>query len=133
MSYDHYWGVLVLLAILAGLAYSLWRRILEQRHERRLHELAHTESMAAIERGEAMPEVLELRAEALAAPPEWSPPVDRSRAFLAIGTLSITLGLGFSLAFYLIEDPNQHAAWPIGLIPLLLGVGFLLVARQYRA
>jgi len=52
----------------------------------------------------------------------------KKRSRLTIGIILSAIGLGVVLFFVFISDPDE-GIWSIGLIPLLLGVGYLILWR----
>ncbi len=95
-----------------------------QRRQKRM-ELVHKERMMAMEKGVPLPELPEFGepparsalAEAVAAVrinPRWP---------LGLGALSVMVGAGACLAFWLSPDPEPHKAWPFGLLGVFFGIG----------
>jgi hypothetical protein len=98
-----------------------------RRRERRI-EMIHKERLMAMEKGIPLPELPDFAepparsaiAEAVAAiglNPRWP---------LGIGAIFVMLGAGVSLALWLTTDRDPHAAWPIGLVGVFLGLGLCL-------
>jgi hypothetical protein len=69
-----------------------------------------------VEKGQPVPE-------ALLAPP---PPAQRKRSDLRRGVVLTMVGLGLMVFFGAVND-WEGGAWTLGLIPFLIGVGYLLV------
>lgn len=132
MAYEHIWAVLIILWILGLGALAVWREHLRRRHEERLREMVHRERMLALERQVPLPELLDLQERAQERAPGTEPGVDllgwRPRQpALGCGIVAVTLGGGIAAAFALSGLEELRAIWPLGLIPLLIGIGFLLV------
>lgn len=71
--------------------------------------------------------VMRLSEKGLPIPPELfvdRRPEDPSSA-LSKGIILIAVGLGLTIFFLTIQD--RHAPWGVGMIPLLIGVGYLIV------
>lgn len=58
-------------------------------------------------------------------PPELflNPKIARPRNDMRRGVILIAIGIGISVFFL----SNHQSAWPLGLIPTLMGVGYLIV------
>jgi hypothetical protein len=98
-----------------------------RRRERRM-EMIHKERLMAMEKGIPLPEMPEFTeqparsalAEAVAAiriNPRWP---------LGLGAVLVMLGAGVSLALWLTTERDPHAAWPVGLVAVFLGIGLFL-------
>ena len=122
--------------ILAAVIIAAWAVLLLVSHHsrtqaaNRAREMLHRERLAAIERGLPPPELTG---------DEWesaAPLIDDSTAallrralprfFLAVGLLSVFIGLGAIAAFGMAPDEELRKIWSVGLLPLLFGVGCLL-------
>lgn len=88
-------------------------------------EFMHKERMALVERAEALPENIN---QLLAG---FTPAPDRD---LRVGLIWLISGLGSSLVLYLLADSRPY--WPAGLIPVFVGLGylvsFLVLSRRQR-
>ena len=77
--------------------------------------------------------VVKLAEKGLPIPPDLfidKPPSD-TRSPLSKGVVLIAVGLGLTIFFLTI--PDRHAPWGVGMIPLLIGIGYLIVWRlEYR-
>lgn len=95
---------------------------------KRLHQLdlIHKERLHAIDKGVPYPELPPYEPEEPAAPVPTGRPASW---FRAAGALSITGGSGLLAALMLMKDRN----WPVALILIFLGAGFLLHYRYLRA
>ena len=51
---------------------------------------------------------------------------------LALGLTCVFGGAGMMPGFYFVNDPEASGMWPLGLIPVLIGVGLLLFVRLSR-
>lgn len=122
--------------ILAAVVIAAWAILLLVNHHsrtqavNRAREMLHRERLAAIERDLPPPELTGDEWEAA------TPMIDDStsallrraipRFFLAVGVLSVFIGLGAVAAFGLAPDEELQKIWSVGLLPLLFGVGCLL-------
>ena len=52
-------------------------------------------------------------------------PAEDTRSPLSKGVVLIAVGLGLTIFFLTI--PDRHAPWGVGMIPLLIGIGYLIV------
>ena len=71
--------------------------------------------------------VVALAEKGLPIPPELfvdKPPADNGSP-LNKGVILIAVGLGLTIFF--LSVPGRHAPWGVGMIPLLIGVGYLIV------
>ena len=127
MAYEHVWALLIILWILGLGALAVWREHLRRRHEERLREMVHRERMLALERQVPLPELLDVQERPAPAPGVdllgWRP----RQPALGCGIVAVALGGGIAAAFALSGLEELRAIWPLGLIPLLIGIGFLLV------
>ena len=71
--------------------------------------------------------VVALAEKGLPVPPDLF--IDKSSADtsspLHKGVILIAVGIGLTIFF--LSMPNRHAAWGVGMIPLMIGVGYLIV------
>lgn len=126
MAYEHVWALLIILWILGLAALALWREHLRRRHQERLREMIHRERMLALERQVPLPELLDLQDRSPDPTVEllgWRP----RRPALGCGILAVVLGAGLAASFVLSGLEELRASWSLGLIPLLVGAGLLLV------
>lgn len=129
---------LLILGLYAG------RILLRHLHEKKLlglREMVHAERMAALERDLAWPESAIPEVESALSrssdSPNASPPNHNSLRWvrctaLAIGLAGIFGGIGTIVGLYLVTDTEVHDTWPLGLIPVFLGLGMLLFVRISR-
>lgn len=114
------------LAIVGGIVTVLVRLIGQQR----LIELAQRERIAAIERG------LDL---SLLPPLPVSGPSPRQLTLRRIqgltigGLVTLAFGIGLGVMLVLLPDHEAREAWPVGFVPLFLGIALLVAARAVRA
>jgi hypothetical protein len=57
-------------------------------------------------------------------------------ATLCFGLLFLFGGIAVTAGFPLVKDPEYQAVWPVGLIPVLVGLGLLIfcgMCRSYEA
>jgi hypothetical protein len=114
-----------MLWIFGWLVFFLVLKAMADRNRRHKLDLIHKERLAAMEKGIPMPELPEYEvpqprlgiADRLALNPRWP---------LGLGTISILLGLGVSVALYFSGDSYHNEVWPFGLIGVFLGVGLYL-------
>lgn len=97
------------LSIVLGVGAPLALTALILWYKSRLTRLIHQTAVTLAEKGQPVP-------------PELFAYVDQPFADLRRGVILIALGLGLALFMYQVEQP-----WSIGLIPLLMGVGYLIV------
>jgi len=73
--------------------------------------------------------VVKLAEKGLPIPPDLfiDKPAEDSRSPLSKGVVLIAVGLGLMLFFLTLED--RHAPWGVGMIPLLIGIGYVIVWR----
>jgi hypothetical protein len=135
------WLALTLL-ILGFVGASIWRRHLYQAKLLRLREISHTERMAAMERDLPVPQSDPSGVGALLGDDERT---DTSRELvngagvrwirfvaLALGLTSLFGGLGALPGLYYQADQEASGMWPIGLIPVMVGVGLLIFVLLSR-
>lgn len=135
------WLALTLL-ILGFVGASIWRRHLHQAKLLRLREISHTERMAAMERDLPVPQSDPAGIGALLGDVERTDttPDLVSRAgvrwvrfvALALGLTSLFGGLGALPGLYYLADQEASGMWPIGLIPVMVGVGLLIFVLLSR-
>ena len=113
--------------VLLGLVICGWH--LRAQRRARLFELQHQERLLAMEKGIPLPELA---------------PVEDSRAWpdrvvsydprwaLIGGTISLFLAVGFIAMCLAIGGDDAKKFWPIGLMPLMLGAGLLLLYKLLR-
>ena len=108
-----------IVAIVMGIGLAMFGAWLGYRRQRELFQLHHAERMAAIEKGIELPPL----------PPEFfqsGTPRPRPRSSnLRRGILLLFIGVAVSIAMY----TGQHAAWRWGLIPVAIGLAYLLLHR----
>ncbi len=111
-------------AIVGGIAAG----ILKMRGQQRLIELAQRERIAAIERGLDVSQLMPL-------PVFSSQPTTlrRVQGLMIGGVLTLALGLSLSLTLLLMPPHDGREAWPIGLVPMFMGVALLISARIVRS
>ncbi len=135
------WFAIALLVIgLSGAA--ILRRHLREAKLLRLREISHKERMMAMERGLPLPNGGAERLDSLLIGGEGAgPSSDRMSAARAQWTRLAALALGLTLFFggigslpgiYFQSDPQVSGTWPLGLVPILIGVGLLLFVHLSR-
>ena len=131
--------IAITLLILGLFGAGILRRHLHRAKLLRLREIMHQERMAAMERGLPAPEADAAKIEALLADDggAGTNPDRMGRAgvqwvrlaALALGLTCLFGGAGMMPGFYFVPDPEASGLWPLGLIPILIGVGLLLFVR----
>ena len=130
---EHYWAIIVLSALLTYILIKVVKSISERHfaEKRRIaeREILQKERLLAMEKGLPLPEWdKELLAGDLndAANRNVPSELDYFRIVaLCIGLLGVSGGIGMMLAF-VIADFEE---WPIGLLPVMMGIGLLLFHR----
>jgi hypothetical protein len=132
-------SLLFLIVLVLGLVgFNLWRRNLWQDKQLRLREIIHAERMLAMEKNLPLPEADEekywdaIGGLGLAATQETRGGVFWVRLLaLCLGLTCLFAGAGVVTAFLVITPESQDtramaSAWPLGLIPVFVGIGLLL-------
>jgi hypothetical protein len=130
------------LLILGLYAARILHRHLHEKKLLGLREMVHTERMAALDRDRPWPESAIPEVEsALSRSPD-----SRTSSFgpdhaalrwvrctaLAIGLAGLFGGIGTMASLYLVPDADVQGTWPLGMIPVFLGLGMLLFVRISR-
>lgn len=131
--------IAITLLILGLFAATILRRHLRQAKRLRLREILHQERMTAMERGLPVPDADTAKIDSLLADGDGADgnPERMSGASvhwvrltaLALGLTCVFGGAGMMPGFYYVNDPEASGMWPLGLIPVLIGVGLLLFVR----
>ena len=102
--------------------------ILKMRGQQRLLELAQRERIAAIERGLDITQL-----------PRYDAPISsrqsrlrRVPGLMIGGVLTLALGVGVSLTLLLMPIHDGREAWPIGFVPIFMGIALMISARIAR-
>ena len=112
------------LAIVGGITAG----ILRMRGQQRMMELAQRERIAAIEKGLDLSQM----------PPLPFPTSVRHAALRKVqglmigGVLTLAIGISLSLTLILLAENDAKQAWPIGLVPMFVGVALLISAGIVR-
>ncbi len=127
---------LLILGLYAG---RILRRHLHEKKLLGLREMVHTERMAALDRDLAWPEsaILEVESALSRSIDSRANSSEPNHTFLqwvrcaalAIGLAGLFGGIGTIAGLYLVTDTDMQGSWPLGLIPVLLGLGMLLFVR----
>ncbi len=104
--------------------------ILKIRGEQRVAELVYQERLAAIEKG-LDPGTLPSPALPYLTPRQIS--LRRAQGLLIGGLLTLALGGGLMLMLFLLPNKTASAAWPVGFVPLFIGVALLVSTRIVRS
>lgn len=143
--YEQTWVALMMAFVLGLLGVRIAARHLREQKALRLREMIHRERMTALEKGLPAPDDAELPrflAEARTAPPvDWG-----ARGALGAGIVLFFGGVGLMSAFRSLPErlPGSDALatdlielkalWPLGTIPMMIGVGlvifFFIVSRK---
>lgn len=131
--------IAITLLILGLYGAAILRRHLHRAKLLRLREILHQERMAAMERDLPAPEADAARIESLLADDggAGANPDRMGRAgvqwvrlaALGLGLTCLFGGAGMMPGFYFVPEPEASGLWPLGLIPILIGVGLLLFVR----
>jgi hypothetical protein len=133
---DHVHNAIATVLVLGTPAFALTAAILASilrvRGEHRLLELAQRERLAAIEKGIDVKDwpLPALPGRSIQSMRELS--LRRAQGLTIGGILSIGLGLGLAVMLRLMQWGDGGDAWPIGILPLFLGLALLLSARIVR-
>ena len=102
--------------------------ILKMRGQQRLLELAQRERIAAIERGVDISQL-----------PRYDIPVTprktglrRVQGLMIGGVLTLGLGVGLTLTLLLMPIHDGRDAWPIGFVPIFMGIALMISSRIAR-
>ena len=112
-----------LAAVIGAIAISLVR----VKGQQRLAEMVQRERLAAIERG--------LDVSQLAPVPALTgrhAALRKAQGLTIGGLLTFALGAGLALTLLLLPDSEAKTSWPIGLVPLFIGVALLASALVVR-
>jgi hypothetical protein len=113
------------LAIIGGIAAA----ILKTRGQQRLMDLAQRERIAAIERGLDLAQLPPYPAAAVS---PRAAALRRAQGLTIGGVLSLAIGIGLSLTMLLLPEHDGREAWPIGFVPVCVGLALLICARVVR-
>lgn len=128
MSYDHVWAAIGVFTLCAWAALTIWARHLRDAKRVAMREMIHRERMAALEKGQPLPEV----------PAEAASGAERgmdaaawvSRAALLAGLALVFAGIGLLVSFSLTPNRPETAGLgdlaSMGFLPIFTGVGLLL-------
>jgi len=128
MSYEHVWAMIVILTVCAGAALAIWSRHLREAKRVAMREMVHRERMAALEKGQPLPEVPAEVASSIergADPVSWV-----GRAALLAGLALTFAGVGLLISFSLAANRPETAGLgdlaSMGFLPIFTGFGLLL-------
>ena len=112
------------IAIIGGIVAG----IVKTRGQHRIIEMAQRERIAAIERGLQLSELPPLPT----GPSARQLGLVRAQGMFIGGLLTIALGVGLSFALRLMPEGMGREAWPIGFVPVFIGLALLLAGRVVR-
>lgn len=106
--------------------------ILRMRGQQRLLELAQRERLAAIERGVDVTKLAPLVVPNANVLTPAKSARRKAQGMTIGGLLTLALGLGLLLTLKLMPAHDGGDAWPIGFVPVFMGIALLLSARIVR-
>ncbi len=135
--------LLAITFLVLGIAAALIvRRHLREAKLLRLREITHQEKMAAMKQNPSVPQTDDTQIESLLVggahsgilpePPSRAGVHWVRMAALVLGLAGLFGGVGTGLALYGVSDPEINGMWPMGLIPIFVGIGLLLFVRLSR-
>ncbi len=135
MSYEQVWFSILVATLALGAALAVWARHLREKKRLEVREMIHRERMAALEKGTTLADLPSDLAHEAGPGPERDRFFDGrwvQRGALAAGFILVLGGLGMMVAFSALpstpelRDLTRMA--PVGVIPILVGIGLLLFA-----
>ncbi len=118
MELDNMGGVIALLAVILVFGTPIVIVIAILVHRARRTRAIHETVLRLAEKGLPIPpEIFADR--------QWHP--DEARSSLQKGVILVAVGIGLIGFFLTLSD--RHAPWGVGIIPLLIGAGYLVVWR----
>lgn len=124
-------GEALTFAVVFGFIWGMF--YLKYRKRREEREMVHRERMLALEKGIPLPEIPSLEENGRSMP--RVPSNFLRKLMLGAGILLFCTGIGMIVAFRTLDnpaDPEMHALWPIGFIPMLIGMGCLIYSAVLR-
>lgn len=112
------------------LALLIWGLHLRATRRARRLEMLHEERMLAMEKGIPLAEMPQME-ESLRAWPDRVASSD-PRWTLMVGVISVFLGAGIMATVLTIKSNDARQFWPLGLLPMFWGFGFLLLYGLLR-
>ena len=132
----------ITLLILGLFGASIVRRHLHEAKLLRLREISHKERMVAMERGLPVAEADATKIDSLLSEGQRAGTnSDRMTgasihwvrlAALALGLITLFSGFGIMPGFYYQSETEISGMWPIGVIPIFIGMGLLIFVRLSR-
>lgn len=121
------------LAVLGGIIVT----IIKVRGQQRLAELAQRERILAIEKGldvSQLPPLLPQRYDmtAIAGYAPRTSALRKVQALMISGVVMLGIGISLGLMLLLLPDGEASAAWPVGIMPMFVGIALLIAARLVR-
>jgi hypothetical protein len=117
------------LALGVILAFILGRQYLKLRKRHMEREMLHRERLLAMEKGIPLPEFPTLAEEPSGSLLDYMSGSMKDvmpKLTLGCGLILVCGGTGLMAAFLIAPDNELHKVWSVGLIPLFIGVGFIL-------
>jgi len=124
MPYELWWSFGILAWVAVFLAARLVRLHIRAKERVSVREMLHKERVLAIERGVPLPEI--------PVEEELADPLHARRMMVRGAIILAGVGAGATLAFYIAPSSELHEIWPLGLIPLSLGVACAVGAWTTR-
>lgn len=132
----------IVILILGLISVTILQRHLREAKLLRLREISHEERMMAMEHELPIPEVDTSKIDALLCEGYGAAKgpghVNISSVHwirlvaLALGLILLFGGVGAIPGIYLLSDPEASGTWPLGLVPIFIGTGFLIFFRLSR-
>lgn len=128
--------IAIALLVLGLFGATILRRHLREAKLLRLREISHKERMAAMERDLPVSDAGASRIDSLLGEGDGvgtSPNRASSASVhwvrltaLALGLTCLFGGVGMLPGFYYLSDPEASGLWPLGLVPIFIGMGLLI-------
>lgn len=118
--------VFILAVPLVAIAGSILVIVIKTRGQQRLLELAHQERIAAIERGLDLSQLPPLL------PTPGQSVMRRAQGMMIGGLLTMGSGFGLCFALLLMKYDDGRQAWPIGFVPIFVGIALMISSRIVR-
>jgi hypothetical protein len=130
------WWLAITILVLGLFGGAILRQHLREAKLLRLREISHQERMVAMERGLPLSNSDAESLDSLLVDPEGAEPRSNRMSTtgahwtrltaLALGLVLLCTGFGLIPGLYYQSDSETSGAWPVGLIPILIGAGLLI-------